>query len=89
MRTTTKKVAAKPAAKKKMAVGGMAMSMSTLDKGKKKKKDSRDPLGSNASCKSGKCGPMAGINKNKLARQRSASASAFSKPKLKRTKVRF
>jgi len=87
MRTaTTKKTAAKPAAKKKMAVGGVASAMSTLDKGKKKKKTDRDPLSGNGSCRSGKCGPMAGINQNKLGRKKSASARAFSKPKLKRTR---
>jgi hypothetical protein len=46
----------------------------------------RDPLSGKGSCRSGKCGPMAGINQNKIGRKKSASARAFSKPKLKRTR---
>jgi len=77
MRTAIKKTAAKPAAK--MKTGG---TMKKMQNGG----SNRDPLSGKGSCRSGKCGPMAGINQNKIGRKKSASARAFSKPKLKRTK---
>jgi hypothetical protein len=49
----------------------------------------RDPLGGDKpNCKMGKCGPAASHSRG-ASRQKAASSRSFSKPKLKRTKVRF
>jgi hypothetical protein len=86
MKTMIKKTAAP---KKKMQAGGMTSAMATLDKGKKKKTGSGDPLGGGKpNCKMGKCGPSAGASRS-LSRQKSNSAKSFAKPKFKRTKVKF
>ena len=93
MRTTTKKMQlggakhAKKIVKKaaSMAKAGKAPAMKKMQNGGA----NRDPLsGGKKNCKMGDCGPAAS-HSVRTPRQRAAASRSFSKPKFKRTKVRF
>jgi len=92
MRTASKKMQmggtkqAKKIVKKvtSMAKAGKAPAMKKMQNGGA----NTDPLSGKGRCKMGECGPSAGGSRG-AARQKSSSARSFSKPKFKRTKVRF